>query len=1188
MPHKPFHVPLRKSSVNAPTGEIHSNNNGRKDPNSRSIHKAQRILGTTDIALDHDYHRRPEKTTTTRKGYLNAPDLLTKHEVTGEGRRSPNIRVRASSPLLGQEYQDTVDSTSPLVQLTRKLHLSGSSSALYSRYSSREPRVGSSTGPGTETVPTPEPLESSDGGVNPAFKHPKGPMKDTKRKTRPPRIDLSLLFPKPQANNTPLLSPQRMVSSPSALSTTSDNSTRRPRGLEPQLPGKKLSKAPPQSRTTHRPENSPPKLDAMLDSSIPNDTTDTQWTNSSLERTVRTSEIDMALQKNFDVQLSPRSPDRSQYKQMNFSLRSRENLQRSDSKSILTAGSGESARSSQRTMRDAQPVKSSRDMPPAAFRFGLREEAPSKNPSKKSSRSTLKNTDLSHSSVLCLSSSEDEDDEEPSFPLPPRHNKNKRDSVSTYGDFEAEICTATTAHATRSTLRSVERPSSSNTQGSRSSLKPVQPRRDSIVSKSSSSTTGFPRSHRSSGNPTLPEPNFFHGDPIFDQTKAPARTPSLSQKEINRRSRLMAVTRQEERLLEVMRQRQGKITPSIFNETVEPDRRSTVSGPSRDSFYCADTSFLRLSPGIPPPGLARALQATQKLRERSTLKGAGSDFDDKTIRSAPSPRASLISSKSLPSPATSTTSPLTPTLPIHRFSPLPSQKPPPRRPPPPVPDLQRQHSRRRTDSSGVIALENATENRKESGEFPIWALGWNSEGSNMTAATHTSMRESVSRRSPAPGTAWKHASWILLTMQHTAFVLLAYYSRIMPPTGGKRYLTSTAVFFNEVVKLAISLTVALYEVSRSAPPSVPATSLLSSLTTAVFSGDSWKLAIPASLYTLASSLQYIALSNLQAATFQVSYQLKIFVSSIFGLILLGRSITPRKWGLLLVLLVGVGLVQIPNARPDELSLENTAAHFDFPRSLDEWRSVKLEGGNLHKRSATYEGIEEDILTATPRLNGGVGVLATLGACAASGLAGVYFEKVLKDSAKHTSLWVRNVQLAIYSIFPALFIGVVFLDGETIANGGILDGYNWVVWSTIIIQAFGGIAASFCVGPVNADTKNVASATSIILTSLGSVWLFEFELTITYLVGTFAVLVATYLCETPSVGKRQGPRPPPIRVERFEKGRESDQSSPTSSHKEISIKLPTTPFLDAGISTSRPTSPGVTRSGSSRASGGAYF
>ncbi|KAL2794776.1 nucleotide-sugar transporter-domain-containing protein [Aspergillus keveii] len=1193
MPHKSFHVPLRKSSVNAPTGEIHSQSSNRNDQKSRSIHKAQRILGTTDIALDHDYHRRPEKKTNARKSYLNAPDILTQHELPEDGVHSSNLRVRASSPLLGQDYRDTVDSTPPLVQLTRKLHLSGSSSALYSRYSSRESHATSSTSlESTEHGLTSEPLgELSDGGLNPAFKQPKGPMKDTKRKTRPPRIDLSLLFPKPQTNNTPLLSPQRMVTSPSAISTTSDISTMKPRNFEPRLLGKKLTKAPPQLRPSQHLENNHQPLAGVLGSSVAHNTTGPQWSNPSLERTVRTSEIDRALEKNFDVQLSPRSPDRSQYNQMNFSLRSRENLQRSDSKSILSARSGESARSSQRTLREAQSNKSLRDMAPAPFRFGLRENVSSKknNPlmSKKSSKSTLKNSDLTNSSVLCLSSSEDEEDE-PSFIPPPRFSKNKRDSVSTYGDFEAEICTATTAHATKSTLRSVERPSSSNTQESRSSLKPVQPPRDSSVSKHSSSTTGVSRSRRSSGIPAIQEPNFLHNDPIFDQTKVPAKTPSLSQKEINRRSRLMAVTRQEERLLEVMRQRQGKITPSLFNESVEPDRRSIASGPSRDSFYCADTSFLRLSPGIPSPAMARAMQASQKARGSATPRGAGSDIDAKTIYSAPSPRASFISSKSLPSPATSTTSPLTPTLPIHRFSPLPSQKPPPRRPPPPVPGLQRQHSRRRTDSSGVIALETTTENRKDSSEFPIWALGWNSESSNMTALT-TNMGESVSRRSTTPGTAWEHASWILLTAQYTAFVLLAHYSRIMPPTGGKRYLTSTAVFFNEVVKLAVSLTVALYEVSRSAPPSVPATSLLSSLTAAVFSGDSWKLAIPASLYTLANSLQYIALSNLQAATFQVSYQLKIFVSSVFGLILLGRSIPLRKWGLLLVLLVGVGLIQIPTARPDDFSLENAAAHFDFPRSLEEWKSAQLEGRSLHKRSATYEGIEEDILTATPRLNGAVGVLATLGACAASGLAGVYFEKVLKDSAKHTSLWVRNVQLAVYSIFPALFIGVVFLDGETIAIGGIFDGYNWVVWSTIIVQAFGGIATSFCVGPAHADTKNLASATSIIFTSLGSIWLFEFEPTITFLVGTFAVLVATYLCESPSAGKRQGPRPPPIRVERFDKESKSDQTSPMSeSPKEISIKLPTTPFLDAGISTSRPTSPGVTRSGASRASGGAYF
>lgn len=316
----------------------------------------------------------------------------------------------------------------------------------------------------------------------------------------------------------------------------------------------------------------------------------------------------------------------------------------------------------------------------------------------------------------------------------------------------------------------------------------------------------------------------------------------------------------------------------------------------------------------------------------------------------------------------------------------------------------------------------------------------------------------------------------------------------MPPAGGKRYLTSTTVFLNEVVKLAISLTMALYEVSKAAPPSMPATSLFFSLTSAVFSGDSWKLAIPASLYTLSNSLQYIALSNMQSATFQVTFQLKLLTTAIFGFGLSRKTMPLRKWGILFILVLGVALVQLPVGKPDELSLQEEAVHHNFPRSLQEWNEVKGYGRDLHKRSATYEGIEEDMLTAFPRMNPVVGLLATVGAAAASGLAGVYFEKVLKDSAASASLWVRNVQLAIYSIFPALFIGVVFLDGEKVAANGFFQGYNWVVWSVTILQALGGIMAAFCVTYATKVPKSTASATSIVCTMFGSVLLFDFEVT----------------------------------------------------------------------------------------------
>lgn len=97
----------------------------------------------------------------------------------------------------------------------------------------------------------------------------------------------------------------------------------------------------------------------------------------------------------------------------------------------------------------------------------------------------------------------------------------------------------------------------------------------------------------------------------------------------------------------------------------------------------------------------------------------------------------------------------------------------------------------------------------------------------------------------------------------------------MPLVGGHRYFTSTAVFLNEVIKLAVSLTIAMYDISRTLPPSTPATVLFEQLYMSVFSGDGWKLAIPATLYTLQNSLQYIAVSNLDAVHFQILYQLKV-------------------------------------------------------------------------------------------------------------------------------------------------------------------------------------------------------------------------------------------------------------------------------------------------------------------------
>ena len=189
--------------------------------------------------------------------------------------------------------------------------------------------------------------------------------------------------------------------------------------------------------------------------------------------------------------------------------------------------------------------------------------------------------------------------------------------------------------------------------------------------------------------------------------------------------------------------------------------------------------------------------------------------------------------------------------------------------------------------------------------------------------------------------------------------------------------------------------------------------------------------------------------------------------------------------------------------PHEAGQLSAGAHtVHFPRSLTGLKIPFGGSGGSHllkvkKRSATYEGIEEDeraLGLGSPGLNASVGLLAVIGLCITSGLGGVYFEKVVKDSPKPTSLWIRNVQLAIYSIFPSLFIGVMFIDGETVARDGFFAGYDQVVVATICLQTFGGIVAAFTIYYADNVSKNFAISISLVISSLVSFFFFDFEAT----------------------------------------------------------------------------------------------
>jgi solute carrier family 35 (UDP-sugar transporter), member A1/2/3 len=238
---------------------------------------------------------------------------------------------------------------------------------------------------------------------------------------------------------------------------------------------------------------------------------------------------------------------------------------------------------------------------------------------------------------------------------------------------------------------------------------------------------------------------------------------------------------------------------------------------------------------------------------------------------------------------------------------------------------------------------------------------------------------------------------------------------------------------------------------------------------------------------------------------------KILATAVFSVLMLRRALGAKRWISLILLTIGVSIVSLPQSdvkTDDGMLLHDTTDHF-FPRSVHELGQVANNAGEvareltkrgvvglvneLSKRSASYQGIQED-QELGPSMNYSIGLTAVLVAAVVSGLAGVYFEMVLKESATPATVWTRNVQLSFYSLFPALFVGVIFKDGEEIAKHGFFDGYNWVVWTAIVFQAAGGVLTSLCINYADNIAKNFATSISIAISFLFSVWFFKFKVT----------------------------------------------------------------------------------------------
>ncbi|KAM9355297.1 CMP-sialic acid transporter [Pholidichthys leucotaenia] len=275
------------------------------------------------------------------------------------------------------------------------------------------------------------------------------------------------------------------------------------------------------------------------------------------------------------------------------------------------------------------------------------------------------------------------------------------------------------------------------------------------------------------------------------------------------------------------------------------------------------------------------------------------------------------------------------------------------------------------------------------------------------------------------------------------------------------YFSTTAVCVTEVVKLIISLGMLLKE-TRSLPK------LLNNIKEHIFFSpkEMLKLSVPSVVYAIQNNMAFVALSNLDAAVYQVTYQLKIPCTALCTVLMLNRSLSRLQWFSVFMLCVGVTLVQ--------------------------WKPAE----------ATKVQIEQ---------NPFLGFVAIAIAVLCSGFAGVYFEKVLKSS--DTSLWVRNIQMYISGILITL-IGVFMTDGAQVMEKGFFYGYTLSVCFVIFLASVGGLYTSVVVKYTDNIMKGFSAAAAIVLSTVASVILFGLQITITFASGASLVCVSIYLYGLP--------------------------------------------------------------------------
>mmetsp|Transcript_39762 Transcript_39762/g.55213 ORF Transcript_39762/g.55213 Transcript_39762/m.55213 type:complete len:331 (-) Transcript_39762:158-1150(-) len=218
--------------------------------------------------------------------------------------------------------------------------------------------------------------------------------------------------------------------------------------------------------------------------------------------------------------------------------------------------------------------------------------------------------------------------------------------------------------------------------------------------------------------------------------------------------------------------------------------------------------------------------------------------------------------------------------------------------------------------------------------------------------------------------------------------------------------------------------------------------------------------IPAAIYLVKNLLQYVIFLYVDAPSYQILKNLNIISTGVLYRLFLKKRLTAVQWSALVLLALGCTIAQMTSQ-------------------------------------------SEKVLSAPV-----IGIMFAVIMAILSGAAGVYTELIMKKKPQR-NVNVQNIYLYVFGIlFNAVTIFVY--DYDAVIGKGFFHGYTPIVFFMILNHALSGIAVSLVMKFADNIVKVYSTSVAMILTTLVSIPLFGFRLTLPFVLGTSVVSVAVFL------------------------------------------------------------------------------